>query len=143
MFQTWNPRRVRTAQVVWVANSYDPLDLRSTIPVSRHKFLNETGRQLPKINKTIECRSKRGKRYEKSDIYPTMPSTRCEEWSTLRQMLPSQGSPLKPFPPNWGTGVTPKPPLSSSLQCRFPIINSPMTRYVDAMHGTNRLFKLH
>lgn len=43
MFQTWNPRGVKTTQVVWVSNSYDPLDLRSTIPVARHKFMNNAG----------------------------------------------------------------------------------------------------
>lgn len=30
---------MKLPQVVWTSNSYDPLDLRSTLPVARKKFV--------------------------------------------------------------------------------------------------------
>ena len=70
-----------------------------------------------------------------------MVSTRCEDWSTLHRTLPSVGYPLKESPPNWGTGASPAPKMTNKKIERFPAINSPMTRYVDDMAKTNRLFR--
>jgi hypothetical protein len=41
------------------------------------------------------------------------------------------------------TGMASPPAMVRQKQSRFPHINSPMTRYTDDMHLTNRLFKLH
>ncbi|KAL5008898.1 hypothetical protein ScPMuIL_014479 [Solemya velum] len=133
-------------ETVWVTKRYIPSDLRTTAPVPRHKLL------APKILPASEehwvpvtdpplWRFDRG--FE-GTIFPSTPSTRSEEYSTLRQMFPSKGLPVKFSPQNWGTG-TGRPPdyLEKLSRKRFPIINSPMTRYVDDMHLTNRLFKLH
>ena len=105
---------------------------------------------------------------EEKHIHESAPSSRCEQWSTLRQMLPSKGHCVRHQPPKWGTGLSTEPKWSVKKQKRFPHINSPMTKYgivdhlfsrwlystlsyllsplhsyVDDMHLTNRLFKLH
>ncbi|XP_078001067.1 uncharacterized protein LOC144453619 [Glandiceps talaboti] len=133
-------------QTVWVSKRYIPTDLRSTAPVPRHKLMSSSG--MPQANPSWVPLGEpslgmidRG--FEEKEIYASQPSTRAEEWSTLRQVLPSRGRPYRHGPPNWGTGITDPPRLISRQQSRFPHINSPMTRYVDDMHATNRLFKLH
>ncbi|XP_066935991.1 uncharacterized protein [Clytia hemisphaerica] len=137
-------------EVVWVNKRYIPTELRSTAPVPRHKFLNdkEKGKAAASAD-TI-------KEWMKPIISPPItdyqrPSSeeqfsqsshanQCQEWSTLRQMLPSKGTVSAKAPPQWGTGQS--EPISFRIQrkSRFPKINSPMTSYVDAAHVTNRLF---
>ena len=79
-------------------------------------------------------------------FHKASPAKQCQEWSTLRQMLPSKGATSNKSPPQWGTN-SPDPP--STLfndrrdRTRFPKINSSMTSYADAMHVTNRLFTFH
>lgn len=80
---------------------------------------------------------------EETTFYPFSLSTRCEEWSTLRQILPSKGRSIKQRPPRWGSDKSEDRKFTSKKEVRFPIINSPMTQYIDDMHLTNRLFKLH
>ncbi|XP_022099442.1 uncharacterized protein LOC110983991 [Acanthaster planci] len=131
---------------VWVNKRYIPTDLRSTAPVPRHKLMAPKALPLaephwvPLGEPSLRSIS-RAK--EEAGICVSSPSTRCEEWSTLRQMLPSSGRPITFSPPNWGTGMAMPPRMVREKQTRFPHINSPMTRYTDDMHLTNRLFKLH
>ncbi len=118
-------------ETVWVTKRYIPTDLRVNAPVPRHKLLAPDVKQLPRpadhwIPPRLEPRTSSGKR--ESTIYSSQPSTRCEEWSTLRQMLPSAGRPMRIRPPNWGTGAAQPPMLNNDIQRRFPHINSPMTR---------------
>lgn len=80
---------------------------------------------------------------EEKRIHVCAPSTRCEQWSTLRQMLPSKGHCEHQRPPKWGTDLSHPPPQSARRPKRFPHINSSMTNYVDDMHQTNRLFRLY
>ena len=118
------------SETVWITKRYVPTDLRSLAPVPRHKLL--VSKQLPAAeghwipNLDPPLRSfERGS----SAIYPSHPSTRCEEYSTLRQMLPSSGSFVGQSPPNWGTSYA-FPPINIPRPARrYPIINSPMTRY--------------
>lgn len=131
---------------VWVNKRYIPTDLRSTAPVARHKLI--APRCLPPSKKEwipIGEASVRdfSRAREETDIHASSPSTRCEEWSTLRQLLPSRGRSLTHSPPNWGTGAAYPPEMLGRKQTRFPHLNSPMTRYTDDMHLTNRLYKLH
>jgi len=132
---------------VWVTKRYIPTDLRVTAPVPRHKLTAPNVKDLPTPPahwippREVSLGNHTRKREE--TIYRSQPSTRCEEWSTLREMLPSCGRPIPCQPPNWGAGHAKPPANTSELQCRFPHLNSPMTRYVDDMHLTNRLFKLH
>jgi len=145
------PNKLRNAEqdeslpeVVWVSKTYDPLDLRSTAPVARKKFVEtpdfKADGQL--FHEPSVILPKWGKKWAQN-ILPSMQSTRCEDWSTLRCMLPSQGHPESMHPPNWGTGMSSAPPLFQTKATRFPKINSPMTRYVDDMHRTNCLFRLY
>ncbi|PFX26350.1 uncharacterized protein LOC111329084 [Stylophora pistillata] len=132
--------------VVWVNKRHDPLDLRSNAPVQRSKFIcgppdmavdNHWKRETHPSLKTFS------RHLEEEKWYPSTQATRCEEWSTLRQMFPSKGVPDRVLCPRWGTGLPLAPRFHPKIQKRFPHINSPMTRYVDDMHLTNRLFKLH
>lgn len=140
-------------ETVWVTKRYTPTDLRVSAPVPRHKPIAADVKTLPVPEShwltprepspwayTREIDSLKG---ASSFRYSSHPSTRSEEWSTLRQMLPSSGSPSRHRPPNWGTGYAPPPSMESRCQNKFPHVNSPMTRYVDDMHLTNRLYKLH
>ncbi|KAJ8045758.1 hypothetical protein HOLleu_08831 [Holothuria leucospilota] len=65
---------------------------------------------------------------EENQIFVSATSTRSEEWSTLRQILPSIGRPQRQRPPNWGTGLARPPHMTEIKQSRFPHVNSPMTR---------------
>lgn len=133
--------------VVWVNKRYIPIDLRSTAPVPRCKFINPS--QFPPVpdawKHSVHLPIQHYSRHlEERKFYPSSPSTRCEEWSTLRQMLPSKGRPLKQLPPRWGTNPsTPIDFVKQSNDARHPHINSPMTKYVDELHVTNRLFKFY
>ncbi|CAH1791022.1 unnamed protein product [Owenia fusiformis] len=133
-------------ETVWVNKRYIPTDFRSTAPVPRYKIvapnlLPEPPRYwVPLGEASLKTFDRAG---DEESIYPSQPSSRCEEWSTLRQMLPSRGRPYRHSPPNWGTGASAPPQWTGKNQGRFPHINSPMTRYTDDMHLTNRLFKLH
>lgn len=116
---------------VWVNKRYIPTDLRSTAPVARHKLI--APRCLPPSKKEwipIGEASVRdfSRAREETDIHASSPSTRCEEWSTLRQLLPSRGRSLTHSPPNWGTGAAYPPDMLGRKQTRFPHLNSPMTR---------------
>ncbi|CAH1242922.1 uncharacterized protein LOC118432492 [Branchiostoma floridae] len=137
-------------KTVWVTRAYDPNDLRSksvpSMPVPRHKPLQLD--RLPGappywVQPSEVSLRKVTRATEETAPYVSTTSTRCEEWSTLRQMLPSRGRPLRNGPPDWGTAMADPPNMTSSQQRRFPIINSSMTRFADDMFLTNRLFKLH
>ncbi|XP_064622686.1 uncharacterized protein LOC135484915 [Lineus longissimus] len=133
-------------QTVWVSKRYIPIDLRSTAPVPRYKIMSPQNRPTPP-NHWIPTNEAPLRSYECGGMselpYVSQPSTRCEEWSSLRQMLPSSGRAVPHEPPNWGTGTSTPPKMTSEIQRRFSHVNSPMTRYVDHMHLTNRLFRLH
>ncbi|CAB4020002.1 Hypothetical predicted protein [Paramuricea clavata] len=136
--------------VVWVNKRYTPTDLRSTTPVQRWKFIvrpiPENLNNIPiawryQVDAPSELRARDR---EELRLLPYSHATRCEEWSTLRQTLPSRGYMNKRASPRWGTG----PPHKSldykkEAPSRFPHINSPMTRYVDDMHVNHSMFKLH
>lgn len=72
----------------------------------------------------LYCRDK-----EELRLLPYSHATRCEEWSTLRQMLPSKGYINKYASPRWGTGPPHNVSYKQEAPSRFPHINSPMTRY--------------
>ncbi|XP_028409850.1 uncharacterized protein LOC114532526 [Dendronephthya gigantea] len=138
------------SDVVWVNRRYTPTDLRVTTPVQRWKFLVQPiPENLSSIPKAWRYQVDAPSEYhardkEESRLLPYSHATRCEEWSTLRQILPSRGYINKVASPRWGTG----PPnrnfnYMKEAPSRFPHINSPMTRYVDDMHVNHRKFKLH
>ena len=103
--------------ITWVNKPDNPLDLRSTAPVSRHKplykgnikltvssRLHKIGGSTPtSLKKYIKEEQKhwipqeeipigeKSRSNEEKTIYPYHRKTRCEEWSTLRAILPSIG----------------------------------------------------
>lgn len=116
---------------VWVTKRYSPTDQRVQVPVPRYKLLRSA--ILPPVEKDWVPPSNpplRSFHRTQSKIYAPFPSTRCEDFSTLRQMLPSSGSVHKERPPNWGTGhvYAHLPIVSERAPTRFPRVNSPMTR---------------
>ncbi|XP_039271959.2 uncharacterized protein LOC120346316 [Styela clava] len=141
------PKKPPSLETVWVSKSHDPTDMRSTAPAPRHKPIIKEGsvkdlspewlpphqRSLREINRANE---------EKC-IYPSYRITRCEDWSTLREMLPSQGRPERIGSENWGTSMTDPPSLVPNSSTRHPMINSAMSRYVDDMNLKHRQFKMY
>merc|ERR1712071_394032 len=103
-------------QIVWVDKAYNPTDLRASFPVPRHNPLVSSQTYKPDH----------------------------EDSHTLTAMLPTTGIPIKQRPPNWGTASGGPPILYNTRKHnRYHKFSSPMTRYVDQMHHTNKLFKLH
>lgn len=133
-------------ETCWVLRRYNPSDLRSKAPVPQLKVQsnNLINSALRHWVPQLEAPPKSFSRFseEKEGGLPSSPSTRSEEWSTLRQMLPSRGWSVPRKPPRWGTGATEPPYITRSKVHRFPFTNSPMTNYVDEMHRTNRLATL-
>lgn len=129
--------RPETNEVVWVNKRYIPTDLRSNAPVPRSKFVYEqmpdshAAKKLPQhwkhdVNQSLKTFSRH---MEEEKWYPSSQATRCEEWSTLRQMFPSKGVPERLTNPRWGTGLPFPPRFQPGVEKRFPHMNSPMTRY--------------
>lgn len=125
-----NEPRIPEPQTVWVTKRYIPTDLRVTAPVPRHKLL--APKILPSADShwipSMEAPLRSFERPPAREIFVSHPSTRCEEYSTLRQMLPSAGSAWKRSPPDWGTSLGFPPVHIDRPPNRFPKINSPMTR---------------
>jgi len=115
----------------WSHRWYTPNDLRFTTPVQSVKFCDHPPKAsaapvhyVPVCEASIKSFSRTA---EEKDIYNRCQSTRCEEWSTLRQMYPSKGHVLRHLPPRWGTNFDTASSWSKKKQSRFPHINSPMT----------------
>lgn len=129
-----NVTKDATNSVTWVNRWYNPRDLRDCAPVQTRKFPTQPSAKLstvpshwvpqPEAPLSTFFRSAE----EKVGPYGSSPSTRCESWSTLRQMLPSQGWAQRQCPPKWGTDISTAPKWCIRRQTRFPHINSPMTK---------------
>ena len=141
-----NHRKSAHREIVWVTKAYNPIDLRSSAPVRRHKplipdmseYKPTKAELLPKINKIDKCIVGR-------THFTSTRATQCEDRNTLTLMKPTTGISIKRRAPNWGTAGG-KPPKMYATKCvkhQYHKFSSPMTRYVDHMHHTNKLFKLH
>ena len=118
-------------KLIWSKRWYNPNDLRFLTPVQAVKFSSSQPNAsdapvhyVPVCEPSVKSFSRA---LEEKDVYPRCQSTRCEEWSTLRQMYPSKGHVLKHLPPKWGTDFGIECDYSRRKQKRFPHINSPMT----------------
>lgn len=122
--------RNQPPETVWVTKRYVPTDLRSTAPVPRHKLL--APKELPSAEQhwipVTDPPLRTFDRGPGNAVFKSHPSTRCEEYSTLRQMLPSRGYLVRFQPQNWGTGSELPVAYADNTPKRFPIINSPMGR---------------
>ena len=118
-------------ELKWVNRWYNPRDLRDTAPVQCRKFPSRcTPSPVPThwISQPEPSLRTFDRSSEEKTMYSSSPSTRCESWSTLRQMLPSRGCPVRHPPPKWGTDNADPPHWTDKRQKRFPHINSPMTK---------------
>lgn len=136
LWSTQLPQHNKHTQLVWVNRWYTPDDLRTIAPVQRHKFLAQPVPSLsslpdhwvPPSEAPLKVFSRAA---EEEGVYASSaPSSRCEQWSTLRQMLPSNGHCIQHIPPKWGTGFATPPSRSQRTPKQLPHINSPMTKYV-------------
>ncbi|XP_003382544.1 PREDICTED: uncharacterized protein LOC100637192 [Amphimedon queenslandica] len=135
----------RWNELVWVDRWYNPLDNRSRTPSQRHKFLAQSRPNIPQQWTLPEISQPLGffsRSKEQQSQFPDL-KTRCERWSTLREMLPSRGHTLSARPPKWGTNESRPPVMSARRPKRYPHLNSPMTNYIDDMHKSDRLFRLY
>ena len=123
---------VNDIETCWVLRRYNPSDLRSTAPVPRFKLqANKSVHPAPRHwvpQSEAPLRSFSRASEEKQGGLRSSPSTRSEEWSTLRQMLPSRGWSVARRPPRWGTGATEPPNTTEWKLHRFSHTNSPMTK---------------
>jgi hypothetical protein len=137
----------RWNELVWVNRWYNPDDNRNTTPAQRHKFLSQPQPDMMDQSHWIQAPSTPINTFTRSSeekyIYQRGPRSRCEQWSTLRQMLPSKGHEWPANPPKWGNNYSIPPPLSARRPSRYPHINSPMTNYIDDMHRSNKMFRLY
>lgn len=126
-------------EIVWVQRRIDSIDPRFTAPVGRYRVLLADPRTLPA---PVDPAWHRAPEYQQSQFwrpwekisYVTQRNSRSEEWSTLRQMLPSRGY----FKPSrltkWGIEVGRAPSPTDEPQLRFPQIRSPMSKYETIAH---------
>lgn len=126
---------------VWVVRTFNPKEPRTTgtVPVPRHKFLYpgpEKVHDVPNdwcLHVDPPIFSYAVPSYQKR-FYPSSQATRCEEWSTLRQTLPTRGILKRESSQRWGVGKMPsQPKTAENNPKRYPHINSPMTRYSSSM----------
>lgn len=120
-------------KLAWVNRRYTPTDLRPTVPAQAHKFVSNSTPPCsvpPCWVPRPEATPKRLSRVAEGELMtPSSPATRSEEWSTLRQMLPSRGHYVKNKPGKWGTtGKLALPTISQARPESNPKINSLMTR---------------
>jgi hypothetical protein len=119
-------------ETVWVTRWYNPNDLRMQTPVSRHKLVALDPLPVPADPQWVPASDPPLASFQRPrlsrEFYSGHASTRDERWSTLRQMLPSLGTPQRTAPPNWGTGLGPPPRMANEAPLKLPIIKSAMTR---------------
>ena len=120
-------------EIAWVSNKNTTDITFTTIPVPKRKIIKKPVdvEQIPNhwippfvedlpvseavINKNEKCNA-------------SMPSTRCEEWSTLRQMKPSTSRLKKPASSSWGCLPTDIPTKEENVPEKYSKINSSMTK---------------
>ena len=126
--------------LVWT-NSLSTADPRHTKPSQARKFVNTSSTPMPAsavpsywlpVNQASqepsrEAQEKPSREAQEKKIFLSCRATRCEDWSTLRQMLPSRGYHKGCQPPKWGTSPAITPTFHVSRPMRYPKINSLMT----------------
>lgn len=119
----------------WVNRRYTPIDLRDTMGVQSRKFEVKPGNPpmvppcwIPRHEVPPPRRYFQGSA-QGNQMCPSSPATRSEEWSTLREMLPSRGLYIRNKPENWGTsGKLALPAITQERPYHYPKIKSMMTR---------------
>ena len=120
-------------RLAWVNRWHNPDDSRHTTPSQAVKFTRNSvpTSRVPSIwgpipEPPLKCFSRVT---EETGTFPSCHSTRCEQWSTLRQILPSKGFCTKRPPQKWGVSdAITLPTVTPNIPKRYPKINSTMTK---------------
>lgn len=118
--------------LVWVNRWSNPLDLRHTTPSQASKFVSTPPLAskvplywVPVPEAPLKSFSRAA---EEKRVYDSFPATRGEEWSSMRQMLPSKGYHKGSKPPRWGTSQEITSINYISRPLRYSKVNSLMTK---------------
>ncbi|KAK7000043.1 hypothetical protein BgiMline_009734 [Biomphalaria glabrata] len=136
-------------ETVWIIKKYDPNDERTIAPVPRYKLVTPRHEPvfierhwIPKSETPFTVFRERT--YSDPKIFHlSHPATRSQEWSTLRQMLPTFNSVSRVEQQNWGVSSSGIATPVIKMPERMPHINSCFTKYVDVMCQGHRGFKLY
>ena len=133
-------------EVVWVQRRINLQDPRFNAPVGRYKVILPDYRKLPAPCgawiRTPEYQQSQFWRPEDQNTLVTQKNSRCEDWSTLRQMLPSRGYYKASVPPKWGIEAGRPPIPTDEPQTRFPQIRSTMSAFTDVAQVIDPTFRL-
>lgn len=147
-FPFFKPVDHKANPTMWTSKRYVglPVDCRLSAPVPQKKLTSDEGKGL-KVGEhwlppAEDHPAKFCRTFEEPVMYSSKPATRCEEWSTLRSMKPSNGVINSVKPPKWGTAHALPPIIGGDKIPHYSFYNCPMTDYVDDMHASNKLFKL-
>lgn len=140
-------------EVVWVRRRIDIIDPRFEAPAPRYKIVardpdtvcvdrRKYAAAVDPCSLPTPPTPKCWTREAEKAIFVSQHHTRCEQWSTLREMLPSRGRAEPQKQPNWGTGRGVAPSLVGTRASRFPVYDSEMTRFVKVAHAVDPQFHL-
>lgn len=126
--------------LTWVNRRYTPADPRSIGPAPTHKLqagsVSPSSIQTYWVTRPEPTPQSYSRREGFGGACPSSPATRSEEWSTLRQMLPSKGHYVRQRPQRWGTSEDlALPDVSHTRPNQYPKIYSVMTRYTSPPLG--------
>lgn len=121
-------------EVVWARRRIDHIDPRFDAPVARYKVILPDYRKLPAPCgawiRPPEYQQSQFWRPDDQNTFVTQRNSRCEDWSTLRQMLPTRGYYKASVPPKWGIEAGRPPSPTDEPQTKFPQIRSTMSALV-------------
>ena len=135
----------RDNEIIWIMNPCNTDDVRPSFPVPRYKIYYPN--PLQKLDQSFQLAENRllpqwGKKYA-TPFCPSSHSSRSEDWSVLRAMLPSKGISVKKSSPNWGTGSGSPPKFVRRKVSYFPRVESAMSKFTEKAHQNDRLFRLY
>ncbi|KAH9509255.1 hypothetical protein Btru_046594 [Bulinus truncatus] len=137
-------------EVVWIIKRYDPNDERTIAPVPRYKYFVTKPRPLSSIDRYWIPRNEtpltvfKERTFADTKVFHlSHPATRSQEWSTLRQMLPTFSSVSRVEQQNWGVSSSDVATSVMKMPERLPHVNSCFTKYVDVMSQAHKGFKLY
>eukprot|EP01135_Chromosphaera_perkinsii_P012067 Nk52_evm5s2579 gene=Nk52_evmTU5s2579 len=134
--------------MLWHRKKFSPLDQRFECPHIPKKPLripevvpdNWIPRTDPELYYTLSLPA------IPDEGYLAQRSTRCEEWSVLKQMLPSKPTVKKNPEADHGWGVKAFPPVvlnrPGEERTNYNLIGNPATKYYDSMIKADKQFYL-
>ncbi|CAL1533885.1 unnamed protein product [Lymnaea stagnalis] len=135
------------SEMVWVTQRYNPLDERVRAPVPRHKLFVPRTTPLPEserywIPKSTTSPTTFGNAHRSNFMFVSHPATRCEDYSTLRQMLPTYSNIVRVDQAKWGVSGSMTERQTARMPLRFPHVNGCFTKFIDEGNRIHQGFKL-